>query len=108
MIKKPRRPEYSEVFNDAIKQINKASSITSIVNELKSLYSNKSKIESITELSVSGAGLKFTINENDDAFQNFIGTMIQTISSKIEQREKDMFTILNGEIKLEAQPEEKA
>jgi hypothetical protein len=105
MINTPRRPEYSPVFQDAIKQLDKASSITSIVNELKALYSNKSKIESITELSVSGSGLKFTINENDDAFQNFIGTMIQTISSKIEQREKDIYNILNGEIALEVKSE---
>ena len=105
MIKTPRIPKYSEAFNDAIKQIDKVSSITSIVNELKALYSNKSKIESITELSVSGSGLKFTINENDDAFQDFIGTMIDTISSKIDQREKDIYNILNDklvEVKSEA------
>jgi hypothetical protein len=87
MIKTPTRPEYSPIFNDAQIQIEKASSIA--------LYSNRKKVESITELSVSGAGLKLTITEKDDAFKNFIGTMIQTISSKIDQREKDIYNILN-------------
>lgn len=96
MIKTPiRKPEYSPIFNDAVAQIEKASSVTSIVNELKSLYANKSKIESITELSISGAGLKFTITEKDEAFKSFIETMIQTIISKIAQKEKDVYNILN-------------
>lgn len=95
MIRTPKKPEYSEVFNNAVAQIEKASSVTTMINELKSLYSNRSKIESITELSVSGAGLKFTITEKDEAFQNFIGTMVETITSKIQQREKDVYNILN-------------
>jgi hypothetical protein len=98
-------PKYSEALNNALVQIEKASSITSIVNELKTLYSNKKKVESITELSVSGAGLKLTITANDDAFKSFIETMIETISSKIDQREKDMYNILNDknvEAKAEA------
>jgi hypothetical protein len=104
MIKTPRRPEYSEVFNNAVAQMDKASAIASMINELKSLYSNKNKIESITELSVSGAGLKFTITENDDAFADFISTMINTITSKIQQKEKDVDSILNNknEVKAEA------
>ena len=99
MIKTPRKPEYSEVFNNAVSQIEKASSITTMINELKSLYSNRSKIESITELSVSGAGMKFNITQKDDAFKEFIGTMIQTITSKIAQKEKEIDAILNSEIK---------
>lgn len=96
MIKTPiRKPEYSPIFNDAVAQIEKASAVTTIINELKSLYANKSKIESITELSVSGAGLKFTITEKDEAFKDFVGTMINTITSKIQQREKDVYNILN-------------
>lgn len=105
MIKTPiRKPEYSEVFNNAVAQIDKASAITTMITELKSLYSNKSKIESITELSVSGAGLKITITEKDEAFKAFIETMIQTISSKIAQKEKDVYNVLNDKL-VEVQPE---
>lgn len=99
MIKTPiRKPEYSPIFNDAVAQIEKSSAITTMITELKSLYSNKSKIESITELSVSGAGLKITITEKDEAFGKFIETMIQTIASKIAQKEKDVDAILNNKI----------
>lgn len=98
MISTPKKPEYSEALNNALLQIDKASSITSIVNELKTLYSNKMKVESITELSVSGAGLKLTITEKDDAFKDFIGTMVETISSKIQQKEKEVDAILNDKV----------
>jgi hypothetical protein len=104
MINTPKKIEYSEVFNNAVAQIDKASAITTMITELKSLYANKSKIESITELSVSGAGLKFTITEKDDAFGEFISTMIHTITSKIAQKEKDVYNVLNDKV-IEVQPE---
>jgi hypothetical protein len=90
---------FSPVYQQALKQIETSSAITTSVNELKTLYANRTKIESITELSVSGAGLKFTINSKDVAFTGFILTMTESINSKIEQKEKDIDLILNSELK---------
>jgi hypothetical protein len=91
--------KYSPVYQQALKQLETSSAITTSVNELKTLYANKTKIESITELSVSGAGLKFTINSKDDAFTEFILTMTESINSKIVQKEQDIDLILNSELK---------
>jgi hypothetical protein len=91
--------KYSPVYQQALKQLETSSAITTSVNELKTLYANRTKIESITELSVSGAGLKFTINSKDDAFTEFILTMTESINSKIVQKEQDIDAILNTEVK---------
>jgi hypothetical protein len=91
--------KYSPVYQQALKQIETSSAITTSVNELKILYANRTKIESITELSISGAGLKFNINSKDEAFTGFILTMTESINSKIEQKEKEIDAILNSEVK---------
>lgn len=90
---------FSPVYQQALKQIETSSAITTSVNELKTLYANRTKIESITELSVSGAGLKFNISSKDESFSGFIFTMTESINSKIEQKEKEIDAILNSEIK---------